>query len=161
MKKLKELTLALLTMAAVLNKTQAADMTVSPNGFIAPQCTYGADMLTSSYGWDLNFARSYDRDADLWPGLLTNAMPTSNPQSGDLMVLAAWQGSAEGHVAWVWYRSGNWVCVIHTNMKIGTELMTYGGATFRFAWFRALGNGSVYCWDNGNTYALETFLTKI
>lgn len=159
MKQMKTLMLALFTMAAVI-KTQAADATVSPNGFVSPQCTYGADMLTSSYGWNLKFSRSYGRDADLWPSLIINGAITSNPQAGDLMVLDAWSGSSVGHVAWVWYRSGGWVLVIHTNMKIGTDLFTYGGATFRYAWFYSLGNNPVYCWDNGKTYPLKAFITR-
>ena len=154
------LVLALLTMAAVINKTQAADATVSPNGFVSPQCTYGADMLTSWSGWNLKFSRSYARDAFAWPALVTNGTTTANPQAGDLMVLDAWSGSSVGHVAWVWGRSGGWICVIHTNMKVGTDLPYYGGATFRYAWFWNNGNGSVYCWDNGKTYPLKAFVTK-
>jgi CHAP domain. len=160
MKKLKTLVLALLTMAAVINTTQAADATTSPNGFKSPECTFAADLLTSSYGWNLKFSRSYGRDAYLWPSLITNGKVTTNPQANDLMVLDAWSGGPVGHVAWVWGRSGGWICVIHTNMRIGTDLFTYGGATFRYAWFWDYGNGSVYCWDNGKTYPLKAFITK-
>src|SRR5437660_1120102 len=92
MKKLKMLVLALLIMAAVINNTQAAEATVSPNGFKSPECTYGADMLTYSYGWTLKFSRSYGRDAYLWPSLITNGTTTINPQANDLMVLDAWSG---------------------------------------------------------------------
>ncbi len=160
MKTLKTLVLALLTMAAVINKTQAAEATVSPNGFISPQCTFAADLLTFSYGWNLKFSRSYGRDAYLWPSLITNGTTTTNPQANDLMVLDAWSGSSVGHVGWVYGRSGAWICVISTNMKVGTDWFTYGGATFRYAWFYDLGNGNVYCWDNAKTYPLKAFLTK-
>lgn len=160
MKKLTMLVLALLTMAAVINNTQAAEATVSPNGFKSPECTYGADMLTYSYGWTLKFSRSYGRDAYLWPSLITNGTTTTNPQANDLMVLDAWSGSSVGHVGWVYGRSGGWICVVHTNMKVGTDWFTYGGAMFRYAWFYDLGNGSVYCWDNGKTYPLKAFVTK-
>lgn len=160
MKTLKMLVLALLTMAAVTNNTQAAEATVSPNGFKSLECTYGADMLTSSYGWNLKFSRSYGRDAYLWPSLITNGKTTSTPQVNDLMVLDAWSGSAVGHVGWVYGRYDGWILVIHTNMKVGTDWFSYGGATFRYAWFYDLGNGSVYCWDNGKTYPLKAFVTK-
>lgn len=160
MKTLKMLVLALLTMAAVTNNTQAAEATVSPNGFKSPECTYGADMLTYSYGWTLKFSRSYGRDAYLWPSLITNGTTTTNPQANDLMVLDAWSGSSVGHVGWVYGRSGGWICIVHTNMKVGTDWFTYGGAMFRYAWFYDLGNGSVYCWDNGKTYPLKAFITK-
>ena len=92
--------------------------------------------------------------------LLTNGTVTTNPQANDLMVLDAWSGSAVGHVSWVWYRSGGWVRVISTNMKLGTDVLTYGGAVFRAAWFWDYGNGSVYCWENGKTYPLKAFITK-
>lgn len=159
MKKLKMLVMALL-LAAVIDKTQAADATTSPNGFLSPQCTYGADMLTSSYGWNLKFSRTWGRDAYNWPSLLLNGTATSNPQAGDLMILDSWSGSAVGHVGWCWYRSGGWVRVISTNMKLGTDVLTYGGATFRAAWFYDLGNNTVYCWENGKTYPLKSFLTQ-
>ena len=84
MKTLNKLVVMALLVAAVVNKTQAAEVTVSPNKFVSPQCTYGADMLTSSYGWNLQFSRSYGRDAYVWPGLITNGAITTNPQSGDL-----------------------------------------------------------------------------
>jgi hypothetical protein len=160
MNKLKMLMLALLTAAVINTKAQAADATTSPNGFVSPQCTYGADMLTASYGWNLKFSRSWGRDAYVWPSLIMNGKVTTNPQANDLMVLDAWSGSSVGHVGWVWGRSGGWVCVISTNMKLGTDLFIYGGATFRYAWFWDCGNGSVYCWDNGKNYPLKAFLTK-
>lgn len=160
MKKLKMLVLTLLTVAAIIHKADAAEVTVSPNGFKSPQCTYGADMLTDSYGWTLKFSRSYGRDAYRWPSLITNGTKTSNPQANDLMVLDAWSGSSVGHVGWVYGRDGDWICVIHTNMRVGTDLVTYGRAKFRYAWFRDLGDGTVQCWDNGKTYPLKAFLTK-
>lgn len=156
MKTLQMLVMALL-MAAVINTTHAADATVSPNGFISPQCTYGADMLTDAYGWNLKFSRSYGRDAKWWPEMITNGTRTTNPQGGDIMVL---DSSELGHVAWVWYRSGEWVLIVHTNMRVGTDLLTYGGATFRYAWFRYQGKSTVTCWDNGKTYSLKAFVTK-
>lgn len=160
MKKLKSVMLALLAMAAVVYTTQAAEATVSPNGFYSPQCTYGADMLTDAYGWRLSFSQPYGRDAYVWPSLIINGTVTTNPQANDLMVLDAWAGSSVGHVGWVWYRSGGWVWVISTNMKLGTDVLIYGGATFRAAWFYDLGNNSVYCWDNGKTYPLKAFITR-
>ena len=160
MKKLQTLVLALLTVAATHN-TLAAEATVSPNGFKSPECTYGADMLTSSYGWLLKFSQSYGRDAKLWPALITNGAQTTNPQAGALMVLDAWDTNPAGHVAWVWGRSGYWTCVLHTNMKVGTDYFTYGGATFRYAWFYFYpGWTSVYCNDNGKWYPLKAFVTK-
>lgn len=159
MKTLKTLMLTVLT-AAVINNAQAAEATVSPNGFKSPECTFAADLLAYSYGWTLKFSRPDGRDAFLWPNLITNGTRTANPQANDLMVLDAWLGSAVGHVAWVWYRSGGWIRVIHTNMKVGTDVMTYGGAVFRAAWFFDLGNGYVYCWENGKTYPLKAFVTK-
>ena len=127
---------------------------------MSPQCTYSSDLLADAYGWRLKFSRSYGRDAYSWPALITNATTTTNPQFNDLMVLDAWSGSSVGHVGWVYGRSGGWICVVHTNMKVGTDWFTYGGTMFRYAWFWDYGNSSVYCWDNGKTYPLKSFLHK-
>ena len=63
-------------------------------------------------------------------------------------------------MAWVWDRDGEWVLVVHTNMRVGTDVLTYGGAKFRYAWFRYQGKNTVTCWDNGKTYPLKAFVTK-
>ncbi len=160
MKKLTTLVLALLTLAAT-HKSLATDATVSPNGFYSPQCTYGCDMLTSSYGWLLKFSVNSGRDARLWPSLIVNGSLTSNPQAGDIMALDAWDTNPDGHVGWVWYRQGYWVRIIHTHMLAGQDQFTYGGATFRAAWFYYVpGWTSVYCYDNGKWYPLKAFVTK-
>jgi hypothetical protein len=160
MKKVRMLVLALLTIAAI-NTAKATDATVSPNGFKSPECTFGADTLTSWFGWNLKFSQSYGRDAKLWPSLLTNGARTTNPQEGCLMVLDGWDLNPSGHVAWVWGRQGYWTCVLHTNMKVGTDYFTYGGASFRYCWFYYYpGWTSVYCGDNGKWYPLRAFVTK-
>lgn len=57
----------------------------------------------------------------MWPAMITNGAQTTNPQTGALMVLDAWDTNPAGDVTWVWGRSGYWTCVLHTNMKVGTD----------------------------------------
>ena len=159
--KLNILLLALLTTAAVINTASATDTTISPNGFKSPECTFGADTLTSWLGWNLKFSQNYGRDAKTWPTLLLNAAATTNPQEGDLMALDGWDTNPSGHVAWVYGRQGYWVLVLHTNMRVGTDYFTYANAVFRYTWvYYYPGWNSVYFGDNGKWYPLKTFLTK-
>ncbi len=161
MKKLQTLVLALLTFAAVINSSHAADATVSPNGFKSPECTWSTDLLTSSYGWPLKFSVTSGRDAKRWPSQITNGNLTTNPQAGDLMVLDGWDTNPYGHVAWVWYREGNWVLVLHTNMRVGQDQFTYANVPFRAAWvYYSPGWTSVYFDANKKWYALKGFVTK-
>ena len=155
---IKSTMLALLTMAAVINAAQGAESTVSPNGFKSPECTYGVDMLTAADGWNLQFSQSSGRDARKWNTVISNGSVTTDPQAGDVMVLGAWDGNSFGHVAWLWGRWGEYVLVIHTNMRIGTDFFAYGGATFRYAWFRYTGGRQIVCLDNGKTYPLTAFI---
>jgi len=46
-------------------------------------------------------------------------------------------------------------------MKVGPDYFSYGGATFRYAWFYYYpGSTSVYCNENGRWYSLKSFLRK-
>jgi len=110
-------------------------------------------LLLSSAG--LISAQTFTNVADVL-GLSPEQLAKMPPE----VVLDAWSGSSVGHVGWCWYRSGGWVRVISTNMKLGTDVLTYGGAVFRAAWFYDLGNNTVYCWENGKTYPLKAFVTK-
>ena len=156
--------------ALVPHEAVAADPNAkSPNGFLSPQCTFGVDWICRWNGWDLKFSRSWGRDADVWPSVLTNGYNKFRPGPRDIMVLRASKkhGLPVGHVAVVAsskvdtkYTDGRMILVVyHTNFSAGQSLGKFGGATFRSSRFWYYPNKSeVYCLDTQKWYPLRAFI---
>lgn len=138
----------------------------SPNGFVYPQCTWGADVLTYGDGWRLRFSNKRPRNAINWPNssFLLNAR-ISTPTVGGLMVL---NNSASGHVAWIadvtTIGVRTYVTVFHTNWPYGIKIRDamYQTSFILSADGRSvtpiyLVNGKVV---KGRTVALQAFLVR-
>jgi len=160
--------LSLMLLGICMGSVYAGEQS-SLNGFEAPQCTWGVDMLTYSFGWELDFSQAWGRDARLWPELLENGGSTSRPNRGDILVLDGWDQNSYGHVAWVWYveqdtqsgYGGYYTLVIHTNWRAGSDLFEYQNTMFRYSWFYFCRDwDDVYCFDSKKWYPLAAILRE-
>ncbi|HEY3325055.1 MAG TPA: CHAP domain-containing protein [Planctomycetota bacterium] len=134
----------------------------SPNGFVAPQCTWWSDSRENELGWRLMFSQNFGRDAWTWPSLLTNAKVVSSPQAHGLVIFAPWGGNSKGHVGVVESVSGFSFTMSHSNFANGSIFRTVGTTPIYLANMKfgaPLAPGYVM-FSPGSTIYRVTFLAK-
>ncbi len=98
----------------------------SPNGFVKPQCTWGADWNAEWSGWRLKFSANSGRDAWKWWTMVTNAGGKgATPQANSVLVFKkSSEGgpSSVGHVGWVKSVSGASLVLSHSNFPVNSGL---------------------------------------
>jgi hypothetical protein len=136
--------------------------TSSPNGFVAPQCTWYTDIRCSEAGWRLKFSRNWGRDAALWYGLVTNGGCAVGPRASTIMVLGSWPENPAGHVAYVEsVGNGRWV-VSHSNWRTGNWVRTINNVPIRQTTFEFVpGNPNrVRTVGSTNSYPIRGFIFR-
>ncbi len=121
----------------------SAAQTLSPNGFVAPECTWFVDAVAGAQGWKLQFSGD-GRDAYKWPQRVKNGRLVDKPQSDSIIVFKPGPGIGDlGHLGWVVWVNGNKFGVVHTKWTAGPKIGTLDGVEFIYTEFQLTSQGHV------------------